>query len=73
MNGKSLNIFINNIIIMDKRFVEQINRGDHKNLKISSIIIRSVEESDRKINQIPKLDFCEIKEKILESFIRSKK
>ena len=54
---------------MNKEVNEQINRGDYKNLNISSIIIKSIEESDRTINQIPKLNFCQIKERILESFI----
>lgn len=55
---------------MNKGLDEQINRGDCLNLNISSIIIKSIEESDRTINQIPKLNFYQIKEKILESFIK---
>ncbi len=55
---------------MKKELIEQINRGDSKNINISSIIIKSIEESDRTINQIPKLNFCKIKERILESFIK---
>ncbi|MFX0001616.1 MAG: hypothetical protein ACFE9Q_16470 [Candidatus Hodarchaeota archaeon] len=50
---------------------EQIVRGDDKKLKISSIIIKSIEESDRKINVIPKLKFYKIKERILESYINT--
>ncbi len=50
---------------------EQIIRGDNKNLSISSIIVQSIEESDRKVNEIPKLKFYKIKERILESFINT--
>ena len=39
---------------------EQIIRGDTQNIIISSIIVKSIEESDRKIKEIPKLKFCKI-------------
>lgn len=39
--------------------------------QISSDIIRSVETSDRKVNKIPNLEFSKIKERILESIIKS--
>ena len=50
---------------------EQIIRGDTQNIIISSIIVKSIEESDRKIKEIPKLKFCKIKERILESYINT--
>jgi len=37
--------------------------------QISSDIIRSVEKSDRKVNEIPNLDYSKIKERIIETFI----
>lgn len=71
-DGKSLNRINFSKFIMNKEELnEQIIRGDYKNLSISSIIVQSIEESDRKINEIPKLKFCKIKERILESFINT--
>jgi len=58
--------------MIKKEVSEQKIRGDIGKLNISSILIRSIEESDRKINQIPKLKFCKIKERILENFIHGK-
>lgn len=50
-----------------KELDEVIIRSD-----ISSILIRSIEESDKKINEIPSLKLCKIKERILESYIKGK-
>ncbi|MFX0167064.1 MAG: hypothetical protein ACFE9V_17215 [Candidatus Hodarchaeota archaeon] len=62
-----------NLIMLKKELSEQINRrGDIGKLNISSILIRSIEESDKKINEIPKLKFCKIKERILENYIYGK-
>jgi len=36
---------------------------------ISSDIIKSIEKSDRSVNRIPSLDYSQIKERILETFI----
>ncbi|MFX0081264.1 MAG: hypothetical protein ACFE94_05880 [Candidatus Hodarchaeota archaeon] len=59
--------------MLKKELSEQINRrGDIGKLNISSILIRSIEESDKKINEIPKLKFCKIKERILENYIYGK-
>lgn len=59
---------------MNKEELKQlIIRGDSKEINISSIIHKSIEESDRTINQIPKLNFYKIKERILESFIKTMK
>jgi hypothetical protein len=55
-----------------KELNEQIFRGDIEKLNISSILIRSIEESDKKINEIPSLKLCKIKERILESYIKGK-
>ncbi len=55
-----------------KELNEQIFRGDVEKLNISSILIRSIEESDKKINEIPSLRLCKIKERILESYIKGK-
>jgi len=55
-----------------KELNEQIFRGDLEKLNISSILIRSIEESDKKINEIPSLRLCKIKERILESYIKGK-
>lgn len=61
-----------NLMMIKKELSEQIIRGDIRKLNISSILIRSIEESDKKINEIPKLKFCKIKERILENFIYGK-
>ena len=55
-----------------KELNEQFFRGDVEKLNISSILIRSIEESDKKINEIPSLKLCKIKERILESYIKGK-
>ena len=60
-----------------KELTEQIFRGDiqklnMQKLNISSILIRSIEESDKKINEIPSLKHSKIKERIFESFIKEK-
>ena len=71
-DGKSLNrINLYNSIMNREQLNEQINRGDVKNLNISSILVQSIEESDSKIYEIPKLKFYKIKERILESFINT--
>ena len=61
-----------NLIMIKKEVSEQNFRGDLRKLNISSILIKSIEESDKKINEIPKLKFCKIKERILENFIHGK-
>ena len=61
-----------NLIMIKKEVSEQNFRGDLRKLNISSILIKSIEESDKKINEIPPLKLCKIKERILESFIKGK-
>ena len=61
-----------NLMMIKKELTEQIIRGDNRKLNISSILIRSIEESDKKINEIPKLKFCKIKERILENIVYGK-
>ncbi|MFX1531578.1 MAG: hypothetical protein ACFFBC_10735 [Promethearchaeota archaeon] len=56
--------------MIKKDLSEQIFRGDLEKLNISSILIRSIEESDKKINEIPSLKFSKIKERILENYIK---
>ena len=71
--GKSLNsIKLYNLIMITKGSNEHIIRGDIKKLHIGSILLKVFEKSI-KIKQIPKLEFCEIKERILESYIDIKK
>ena len=60
-----------NKFIMNKVVNEQLIRGDSQSITISSIIIKSIEESDRSINEIPKLKYYKIKERILESYIKT--
>ena len=55
-------------MMIKKEFI----RGDIGKLSISSILIKSIEESDKKINEIPSLKLCKIKERILESYIKGK-
>ena len=47
-------------------------RGDIGKISISSILIKSIEESDKKINEIPSLKLYKIKERILESYVKGK-
>ena len=61
-----------NLMMIKKELSEQIIRGDVRKLNISSILIRSIEESDKKINEIPSLKIYKIKERILESYIKGK-
>jgi len=71
-DGKSLNTINFYKSIMNRKEInEQLIGGNDKNLNISSIIAQSIEESDIKINEIPKLKFYKIKERILESFINT--
>ena len=52
---------------------EQIFRGYIQRLYISSILSRFFQEkSSKSINEIPRLKFSQIKEKILELFVESK-
>jgi hypothetical protein len=51
---------------------EQIYRGEFTKLSISSILVRSIEESEKKVFEIPSLKYCKIKEKIFESYIKGK-
>ncbi|MFX0030325.1 MAG: hypothetical protein ACFE8B_14025 [Candidatus Hermodarchaeota archaeon] len=60
----------NNVI--NEEINEQILRGEFKKLNISSILVKSIEESEKKVFEIPPLKFCTIKEKIFESFIKGK-
>ncbi|MHA2008424.1 MAG: hypothetical protein ACXABO_03725 [Promethearchaeota archaeon] len=45
-----------------------MNRKEMK-VNISSAIIKSVERSEKKVNQTPNLEFSKIKERILENYI----
>ena len=60
--------------MINKELSEQIIRGDRKNLNknISSILVKSYEESEKKVFEIPILKHCKIKEKIFESYIKGK-
>jgi hypothetical protein len=72
-NGKAL--YMNNtnyLVMINKVLSEQIIRGDGKNLNISSILVRSIEESEKKVFEIPILNHSKIKEKIFESYIKGK-
>ena len=55
-------------MMIKKEFI----RGDIGKLSISSILIKSIEESDKKINEIPSLKLYKIKERILESYVKGK-
>ncbi len=55
-------------MMIKKEFI----RGDIRKLNISSILIKSIEESDKKINEIPSLKLYKIKERILESYVKGK-
>lgn len=62
-----------NFIMIKEELNEQIIRGDNKRLYISSILSRVFQEkSSKSINEIPRLKFSQIKEKILELFVESK-
>lgn len=58
--------------MINKELSEQIIRGDTKNLNISSILVRSIEESEKKVFERPKLNHCKIREKIFERYIKGK-
>lgn len=72
--GKDLYIInVCNFIMIKEEINEQIIRGDNKRLYISSILSRVFQEkSNKSINEIPRLKFSQIKEKILELFVESK-
>lgn len=58
--------------MMKKEIInEQIIRVDTKSLHISSVLVKSILKSDRKI-MIPNLEFSKIKENILATFIEGK-
>ncbi|MFX1281520.1 MAG: hypothetical protein ACFFA3_19380 [Promethearchaeota archaeon] len=58
--------------MINEELSEQISREDIKKLNISSILVKSYEESSKKVIEIPILNHCKIKEKIFESFIKVK-
>ena len=63
---------INNLIMINEEINIQILRGELKKLNISSILVKSIEESEKKVFEIPPLKHCKIKERIFESFIKGK-
>lgn len=58
--------------MINEELSEQISRGDNKKLNISSILVKSYEESSKKVIEIPVLNHGKIKEKIFENFIKGK-
>ncbi|MFX1326444.1 MAG: hypothetical protein ACFE8N_15950 [Promethearchaeota archaeon] len=72
--GKDLyTINVCSFIMIKEEINEQIIRGDNRRLYISSILSRVFQEkSSKSINEIPRLKYSQIKEKILELFVESK-
>ncbi|MFX1377170.1 MAG: hypothetical protein ACFFA0_15300 [Promethearchaeota archaeon] len=61
-----------NLIMINNQINEHIDRYKFSKLNISSILIKSIEESEKKIFEIPPLKLYKIKERIFESFIKGK-